>query len=722
MRKLLIGLVILLVLLLIALIAVPFFIPVETYKKQIAAAVQEATGRELSIGGHMRFALLPRLEIELNDVAFANPPGAATPHMATLKQLLVQLKLVPLLRGEVRVDSFVIVEPTIHLYVDATGVGNWQFPNLGTGTGGTGAGGGGTSGRGDGGGAPQLSDISLGDVRLTDASVTYHDARSGQTFEVTDINMRLSLPSLDSPFSADGSLTWNGQTIKLGAKTDKPRKLMAGGASPVTMKVESDLIKLAYTGTASPPTPLRVDGDVQLNVPSVRKLAAWVGTPIEGGGTGLGPLNISGTLAMTDEKIAFEQARIALDDMRATGDFAVHMGGKKPRLQGRLDVDRLNLNPYLPEESTQASSPQTAKQEPAAGEPADWSDAPLDLTGLGAVDADFALTVGAILVQKIKIGRSAMTIALKDSVLTADLSELQLYGGTGRARIVLDGRQPVATVQESISIEGIAAEPLLTDAADFDRLEGTGQMQFEVTTRGRTQRELIQALNGTGAVKFVDGAIKGINLGAMVRNVQSAFQDAEARKAQKTDFAELSGTFTIRDGIVQNDDLQMLNPLLRVVGAGTVNMPRRTLNYRITPKAVASTTGQGGGTDLAGIAVPVIISGPWHQLSYRPDLKGMIKETIADPERMVEGAKKTIEGIKQGTTKGLDETIGGLIGVITGQQPAAPAEEGTAPPTGESTEELPEELPEELQEEQPEERPKEILPDPAELLKGIFGN
>ena len=84
--------------------------------------------------------------------------------------------------------------------------------------------------------------------------------------------------------------------------------------------------------------------------------------------------------------------------------------------------------------------------------------------------------------------------------------------------------------------------------------------------------------------------------------------------------------------------------MLRVGGKGTVNLPNRTVNYRIEPKVVASTQGQGGNTDTSGIKVPVLVSGPWDNLSYKPDLAGMIDGIAKDPKKALEGLKNLIPG------------------------------------------------------------------------------
>ena len=71
MKKLLIGFAVVIVLIVAAAIAIPFLVPLETYKEEIAARVRDATGRELTIKGDIKFSLLPRIELEVDDVEIA---------------------------------------------------------------------------------------------------------------------------------------------------------------------------------------------------------------------------------------------------------------------------------------------------------------------------------------------------------------------------------------------------------------------------------------------------------------------------------------------------------------------------------------------------------------------------------------------------------------------------------------------------------------------------
>ncbi|MBI1775385.1 MAG: AsmA family protein [Proteobacteria bacterium] len=636
MRKLLIGVAVVLVLVVAAAIALPFFIPVETYKAKIADSVKSATGRDLKIDGKISFSLLPSLALEANNLAFANAPGASAKDMVTLGKLEVRLKLLPLLSGEIAVDSFVLVDPVIQLEVDKQGRPNWVFAS-GQSTPAAAPSRAPASGAGS-----SLQQVRLGDIRLANGKVVYIDQRTGQKQELNQIEMRVSLPSLDDPLAADGSLTWNAKKVTLALAVAKPRGLMEGKDSPVELKLGSDPIKFDYKGSVATTTPARVEGTIDLAIPSIRQLAEWNGHPIQMAGTGLGPLSITGKVAMEGPRFSFTDAALALDAIKGKGAIAVDTGGAKPSVKAELALDKLDLNPYLPPEAPAKAAPASGQGGQAA-KPSDWSDDPIDVSGLKLANADLQLAVGGIQVRKITIGKSALKVQLKDGKLGADLTELALYDGTGQGRLAVDSNGAAPAIESTFTLAKLQVGPLLRDTMEFERLSGAGNLDFAVTSRGRSQRELVGGLNGKGSINFTNGAIKGINLGAMLRNIESAFLSSSASTPQQTDFSELSGTYTIANGILRNNDLQMLSPLFRVEGAGTVDLPKRTVNYKITPKVVASAQGQGGQTGLAGVAVPIIVEGSWDSLSYKPDLAGMVKQ-LGDPSKALDSLKQLVPG------------------------------------------------------------------------------
>ncbi|MBL4863400.1 MAG: AsmA-like C-terminal region-containing protein, partial [Rhodobiaceae bacterium] len=233
----------------------------------------------------------------------------------------------------------------------------------------------------------------------------------------------------------------------------------------------------------------------------------------------------------------------------------------------------------------------------------------------------------------------------------------------GTGRLVLDGSGSTPAVTAKFDLANISAYPLLRDAAAFERLEGDGTINFDVRTTGRSQKAMMSALSGAGSITFADGAIRGINIAKLMRNVLSAATSGwESGGTESTDFSELSGTFTIARGILSNTDLKLLSPLVRVTGKGTVDLPAQTLIYRVEPKLAATLEGQGSTQEATGLEVPIVISGPWADPRFTPDFAAI----IANPD----GIKDVIDAVKEDGGKGL------LEGLLGGRQ--APAEGGDA--------------------------------------------
>jgi AsmA protein len=640
-------------LVIVALLVAPALIPVDTYKSELLAQVEKATGRKARIDGDFSISLFPTVQFTAGKVSLANAKGGKAATMVSLDKLNVQVAVLPLLSGTVVIDSFVLDKPVINLEVDAKGQPNWVFePAMADGKPAAGA----PAAKKDaaksgdsGDGGIGLSGLQLGDVRLVDGRVSYSDAKAGTGETIDNINMSVSLPSLTSPMAAKGSLVWKKEKIEIALGVENPNAFLKGTTSGLSANISAAPVKFDFKGKASGGKILKASGAIDLDVPSIRKLAAWAGQPMTAPGTGFGPLKIVGQVGVDGKKYSFTKAKLNLDKIAATGDFRFDGSGRVPYVNARLDTGMLDLNPYLPPENKSAGGAAApAKSSGAGGDgkaaAKGWSTDPIDLTGLRAVNADAALTVAGLMMRKIKIGKSKLNVGLKGGRLTTNLAEMALYGGNGTATITADGASSTPAVTAKLNLSGLQANPALKDAMDMDRIEGTLNTNLSVATRGGSQKAMVSALGGNGKILFADGAIRGINLAAMVRNAASAFLDSSAREAQKTDFAELSGTFRITNGVLQNNDLALLSPLIRVAGKGSVHMPNRTVNYRIEPKVTGSTKGQGGKADASGIKVPVIVSGPWDNISYKPDLAGLIDGIAKDPSKALDSLKKLVPG------------------------------------------------------------------------------
>ena len=221
---------------------------------------------------------------------------------------------------------------------------------------------------------------------------------------------------------------------------------------------------------------------------------------------------------------------------------------------------------------------------------------------------------------------------------------------------------PQITVKQKLA--GISIGPLLKDSIDRDLLEGRGNVTLDVSGQGATVSAIKKALNGSASLALADGALKGINIAASIRNAKAklgalkgeATQASNA--AEKTDFTELKASFAIKNGVAHNSDLSLKSPLLRLGGEGDIDIGAGSMDYLAKATLVATAAGQGGKdvSALKGITVPVRISGPFASLSYKLDFNALIGGAV---QQKIDEKK---EEIKARARDKLEDQLKGLFG------------------------------------------------------------
>jgi AsmA protein len=330
-----------------------------------------------------------------------------------------------------------------------------------------------------------------------------------------------------------------------------------------------------------------------------------------------------------DGKYRLDQGKLSADVTAKLDDSTIKTKFTlSDPIEFEASIDKLNLDRYLGAPEKPAAKPAAAPQPAAKQEAA--ADSPVDLSALKGINAKGKLQVGALEVRGLKLNDlSAQLNAANGRVAVAPHSA-KGYEGTISGEVVADANRNSITLKENLS--GIAVGPILRDFAQQDRLEGKGDITLDVTTAGNTVNAMKRALGGTAKVHLKDGAIKGVNLAEIIQKARSALGSSSAAegqsandKSRKTDFSELGASFVIKNGVAHNEDLDAKAPLFRLGGAGDINIGASSLNYLAKASLVATAQGQGGRErdNLAGLTVPVKLSGTFDDLKYEVDYRGM---------------------------------------------------------------------------------------------------
>jgi AsmA protein len=304
------------------------------------------------------------------------------------------------------------------------------------------------------------------------------------------------------------------------------------------------------------------------------------------------------------------------------------------------------------------------------------------------LDLDLEIAFARLVTDQIELADGGLGVTADAERAAVDLTQLQLYDGAMTGRLAVANGAPLA-IEAQANATGVQLEPLLAAVADLDMLAGSGNLELAVSSQGDSIAALIGALAGEGRVLARDGALLGINIGATMRQVMTLGTASAAGEPLRTDFAEAGGSFTITDGIVENRDFALRAPILRVSGAGTVDLPAQRLDYRLEPRLASTLQGQDAASDAAFQAgVPIVVEGPWAEPAIRLDLGGGLTGDISDPAALAEtlatiaGDPAMLEELRDSFGIDADSPLGdvleGLSGVLGSPEPSS-GDSGSAP-------------------------------------------
>ncbi|MBE0361966.1 AsmA protein [Pseudoalteromonas ulvae UL12] len=614
--KIFAGVVVALVLLIIA---IPFLLPVDYIFEKVSTSVEQTTGRTLTIKGEKSLSVFPSLKLELNDVRLANLKASNESDMVSMKQLAIHIPYLSVLSGDVELEKFVIQQPRILLEKMSDGQVNWQLVQP-TSTP--------TPSKAE---APQSADIPegfdimLGEVAIYDGEIEYVDHQAGTKTELTAVNVSIELPSLFKDLTIKGQVTYLNEAFELDTQLTTPAKVIRGNDFSVKSEMNSSLLSANFSGEILK-AGKEFKGSMYVKGNSVKNILSWQNIALEAKENALNQFELDAQIHGYEQTLTLSSFKMALDELAMKGSASI-VTTAVPSISANMDLGMLDLNPYLPVE--QAHEDNNEKQSEVA-QPIIWDDTELDLSGLNAINADIKVKSTGLIANKITLGENDFSVQLNKGIAKLAMTEFNAYSGKGVGSVIVNANQAPYKITTDFKLIGIDAEPLLSDAAGFDKLMGKGELNWQLTTQGKSQKAFMSQLAGDASFSFNDGAVKGANIAALVRKAKemlkgdlSAVKDglnAGFDKSQQTDFTALTGSMKFNNGVGNNTDLYLASPLIRITGSGTVDLPKTQLSYRLVTGIVDSIEGQGTKDTSTGFKIPVKIKGPFHDVSINLDM------------------------------------------------------------------------------------------------------
>ena len=476
--------------------AVAVLVDPNDYKDQITAAVQKATGRQLTLDGKLQLAVFPTIRIAVGSATLSNAPGFGNEPMAKIGSAELKLGLLPLLSRRIEISEAQLNGLELNLARDARGRNNWQDMSGGDASAPAGQGGGGSSGL----------ELGVGAVELTNARVVWNDAATGSRWTLTDFGLEAQGfgPGRKFPLTMKFALSGKDVAVKVAAETQATLTLASdtyrldgldvtvdgngaawpGGPSQAHLKFDSltanlgdesldlagltlDFLGVTATGSLKGEkllTNLALTGAVDIREFAPGGLLERFGVKLATADSGvMKRASAKATFSYNSREIALRDMQLALDDSKLTG----RVGLEGERVTYDLAVDDINVDRYLPPSNKSKNADEGSLDE-----------VNLPLDAMKKLDAR----------GELKFGRakfSGMTLTNAAFALTADNGALaltpsaQLYGGktAGDIKMQVEGNAARVTLEQSL--DGVDLAKLGQDLLGSADITGIGSAEAE---------------------------------------------------------------------------------------------------------------------------------------------------------------------------------------------------------------------------------------------------
>jgi AsmA protein len=657
-----VGLVVgaLVVLLVIVLAGVALLFDPNDYKDDITVAVDNATGRTLTLEGDLGLSIFPRLGITLGAAELSNAEGFGDAPFARFDGAELSVGLLPLLTRRVEVDRAVLSGLRLNLARNAQGRTNWEDLGQGGAPPADGAGAAPEETQGSAGAAADV-DISVGAIEILDAEVTWRDASAGQDWTLSNFNLRASdfdpgeafplaigfdLAGADVSVSVaaemraavrlaenqyrldDLSVELEGEGPGWPGGSGRARLAFASFAADLdaeTVALEEltlEMLGLTVHGTLAGENlldDLSLVGGIEIDEFDPRELMAVFDTAIETADSAvLNRASASAEFYFNSAAMGMREMALRLDDSALTGAAGV----RGERVEFDLTVDAIDIDRYLP-------PPAEDEEVPADTGSVDEIDLPIDplrnfsangnlaldeaqFLGMTFTDANFALVAGN--------GRMTLTPTGR------------LYGGTLDGQIGIEVQGDNARLALRSTLANVDMAGIGRDYLKIETLVGTGSVDLDLAAVGAKVGTIKRGLDGRASVAITDGALLGIDVWQEVMELRARLTgpEAPAPGPEQTAFDRIAVGGPVEDAVLTTEEFTAALPFAALTGSGTIDLLTTELSLRANAGLVDGPTLQQDPVlaQYAGGRIPLTISGTLAAPRVLPDVQALLSQAV----------------------------------------------------------------------------------------------
>ncbi|QDL98720.1 AsmA family protein [Rhodopseudomonas palustris] len=607
-------------------------------RQAVEQQLRAATGLQLAVDGAIDVTIFPRSTVVFSDVRLASDGDGGGDAALSVKTLIANLRLLPLLLRRFEIADVVLGQPSIHVVRNADGRSNWT-PFIASLTRTM---------------KPGLDDqVSFSEIRLQDGELSYRDDTAGIHEHIGDIDLSLAWPSISRTFAATGQFDFRGERIDGSITIADFIAALRGDSSGIKLRLAGAPMKIAFDGTVANKSALSLTGTVTADSASLRNALRWAGQEPPGAG-GFGRFALKARANLMGPSVALTNVNVELDKNVAEGVMTYSIAGGHQGLQATLAAGSIDVTPYMSTIRLLASGAR------------DWNRQLFDLSSTDPVDLDMRLSAAKVTIGTTALGRTAISANLRGGALALSVGEAQVYGGIAQGTFGIARSDRAASVKAQFQFNDVDLQTCAADLLGVRNLSGRGNLSVSLEAEGASPFGLAQSLDGSALLTGHDGAISGFNVEQLLKRLERRPLSGGGNfRSGKTPFDKLTVAVRFADGLATADEIRIDGPTARISLSGTASVPAREYDL----KGVASLANGSGAKP--GFDLPFIVQGPWDDPLIFPDPESLIRRSPA--------SAPLLDAVKDRKTR---DTVRSVLERITGKKQDAepPAEAPAAAP------------------------------------------
>jgi hypothetical protein len=559
-------------------------------------AARGPIGRFASGRMHREVVLSGPLEVHLwslkpsatiRGLRIGNPAWAGPGQTATVDRLLVRIKLLPLLRGQLMLLQLEADKPELNLRRDAQGRTTWDFS----------------------GGKLKDAPLKMPPVRrfvIRDGHLTFvEDKRKLSLDARLEASEQLGDARHGFQLSGDGVL--NGARFLVQVRGGPLLNVESNKPYPFDADIRSGATHVTAQGVIPKPFDL---GQLTINLtakgPDLAELYDLTGVPFPNSP----PYSLKGRMVRDEKVFRMDDLDGRVGDSDLTGTVSVDASKARPFLKADLRSRSLDFDdlaaifggaPSVKAGET-ASPGQVAMAQSLRAQQRYLPDATLKVDRIRAIDAQVRFRAASIHDAMLPLRAADVSVKLNQGLLIAEPFSLDLPQGRISGRAQLDARPATPVSSVDVRVSNARLEQLIPIKTGGQPLSGGLVARIKLTGAGDSVHRAASNASGQVVLVVPNGEIRkafaellGVNL---TRGLGLLWAKDQATTPIRCAVADFSAT----NGILRADHLVFDTGPVLATGHGTVDLGHETVSFQILghPKSFR----------LVRLMAPINIKGP----------------------------------------------------------------------------------------------------------------